>query len=249
MYQSREMRQGRSSVPVLLKVMFLLRSVGREPGRWLSLYGRSSESEQASSPSARRRLGLLSDGIGWIAVASLGWEMLFWPTMTEPSTREADMWWENVEFIAGITRTSSVGTEQMLPSRYMALSRLPLKRRAPVKNRLPTLAEVKSNVEDGGLARLRISMLRRFKKERISSLFAGDIASHKGDVPSTMEYHSACAVLTDGAKRWLKNVLSAALSECGGHSGIRRTSLPIKFYIRQKDTLRYGLYRYVRLPS
>lgn len=83
----------------------------------------------------------------------------------------------------------------------MALSRLPLKRRAPVRNRFPTLAEVKSKVEDGGLARLRISRLRRLKKERMSSLFAGDIACHKGEVPSTMEYHSACAVLADGDKR------------------------------------------------
>lgn len=33
MYHRRETRQGRSSVAVLLKVMFLLRSVGREPGR------------------------------------------------------------------------------------------------------------------------------------------------------------------------------------------------------------------------
>ena len=104
--------------------------------------------------------------------------MLFWPTITEPSTKEAEMWCEKFELIAGMTRTRSAGTEQMLPRRYIALSKLPLNKRAPVRNRFPTLAEVKSKVEDGGLARLRISRFRRLKNERINSFFAGVIASH-----------------------------------------------------------------------
>ena len=76
----------------------------------------------------------------------------------------------------------------------MALSKLPLNRRAPVRKRLPTLAEVKSKVDDGGRARFRISRLRRLKNERMSSFFAGVIACQMFDVPSTMESHSAWAM-------------------------------------------------------
>jgi hypothetical protein len=108
----------------------------------------------------------------------------------EPSTKEAEMWCEKLELIAGMTRTRSVGTAQMLPRRYIALSKLPLNKRAPVKNKLPTLAEVKSKVEEGGLARLRISRFSRLKNERISSLFAGVMVFHNGDVPSIMDSHS-----------------------------------------------------------
>lgn len=78
----------------------------------------------------------------------------------------------------------------MLPRRYIALSKLPLKSRAPVRNRLPTLAEEKSKVDEGGRARLRISRLSRLKKDLISSFFAGVIDFHRDDVPSTMASHS-----------------------------------------------------------
>lgn len=90
-----------------------------------------------------------------------------------------------------MTRTRSDGTPQMLLRRYMALSKLPLKSRAAVKNRLPTLAEVKSKVDEGGLARLRISMFKRLKNERINSFFAGVTNFHRSDVPLTIEYHSS----------------------------------------------------------
>lgn len=74
-----------------------------------------SVSVKSSAPSASSRLGRL--GRGWSAVASLGWEMLFWPTITEPFAREAEMWCEKLELMAGITRTVSDGTPQMLPRR------------------------------------------------------------------------------------------------------------------------------------
>jgi hypothetical protein len=56
---------------------------------------------------------------------------------------------------------------------------------------LPTLAEVKSKVDDGGRARFRISRFKRLKKERMSSFFAGVMAFQISEVPSTMESHSA----------------------------------------------------------
>jgi hypothetical protein len=86
--------------------------------------------------------------------------MLFWPTITEPSSRDAEMWCEKFELMAGMTRTRSEDTPQTLPKRYIALSKLPVKRRAPVRNRLPTLAAVKSNVDVGGRARFKISRFR-----------------------------------------------------------------------------------------
>lgn len=108
----------------------------------------------------------------------------------------------------------------------MALSKLPLNRRAPVRNRLPTLAEVKSNVVTGGRARLRISEFRRLKNERINSRFAGLTSFQRSEVPSTMECHSAWAAEASVASRWLNKVLIASRSELRGDSGIRRTSLP-----------------------
>jgi hypothetical protein len=77
----------------------------------------------------------------------------------------------------------------------MALSKLPLKRRAPVKNRLPTLAEVKSNVEVGGRALFKISRFKRLKNARINSFFAGVMDFHISDVPSTIDCHSSCAAI------------------------------------------------------
>ena len=72
----------------------------------------------------------------------------------------------------------------------MALSKLPQKIRAPVRNRLPTAAEVKSKVEVGGRDRLRISRLSVLKNDLISSFLANEIPFHSGDVPSTIVYHS-----------------------------------------------------------
>lgn len=72
----------------------------------------------------------------------------------------------------------------------MALSKLPQKMRAPVRNRLPTAAEVKSKVEIGGRERLRISRFRVLKNDLMSSFLADEIPLHNGDVPSTMVYHS-----------------------------------------------------------
>lgn len=83
----------------------------------------------------------------------------------------------------------------------MALSKLPLKRRAPVRKRLPTLAEVNSKVEVGGRARFRISRFRRLKKERMSSRLAGVMAAQRVEVPSTMECHSAWARLASAGSR------------------------------------------------
>lgn len=65
----------------------------------------------------------------------------------------------------------------------------------PVKNRLPTLAEVKSNVEVGGRALFKISRFKRLKNARINSFFAGVIDFHISDVPSTIDCHSSCAAI------------------------------------------------------
>jgi hypothetical protein len=107
----------------------------------------------------------------------------------------------------------------------MALSKEPLKSRAPVRKRFPTLAAEKSNVDAGGRARLRISRLSRLKKERMSSFLAGVIDFQTVDVPSTMASHSAWAEASVGSL-WLKRDLMAARSEFGGDGGIRRTRRP-----------------------
>lgn len=108
----------------------------------------------------------------------------------------------------------------------MALSKLPLKRRAPVRKRLPTLADVKSKVEEGGRARLRISRFSKLKNERISSFLAGVMVFQSSEVPSTIDCHAPWAATASEGSRWLNRVLIAARSEFGGESGIRRTSLP-----------------------
>ena len=74
----------------------------------------------------------------------------------------------------------------------MAASNEPVKRRAPVKKRLPTEADWKLKMLDGR-ARLVISMLRVLRKERINSFFALLIALHSGWVPSTISNHSSLA--------------------------------------------------------
>lgn len=71
----------------------------------------------------------------------------------------------------------------------MAASKLPVKRRAPVRKRLPTEADWKLKIEEGR-ARLVISMLIVFKKDRMSSFLAEEMADHKGWLPSTISNHS-----------------------------------------------------------
>ena len=110
----------------------------------------------------------------------------------------------------------------------MALSKLPLNSRAAVKKRFPTLAEVKSKVDDGGRARFRISRFNTLKNERINSFFAGVIAVHSPDVPSTMDCHSLVAMPASAGSRWLNNALIADLSGCSGESGIKRTNRPVR---------------------
>ncbi|KAF4239498.1 hypothetical protein CNMCM8980_001686 [Aspergillus fumigatiaffinis] len=120
-----------------------------------------------------------------------------------------------------------VGVDGWDDADQMALSKLPLKRRAPVRKRLPTLAEVKSKVDEGGRARLRISRFSRLKNERISSFLAGVIDFQSSEVPSTIDCHAPWAATASEGSRWLNKVLIAARSEFGGESGIRRTSLPL----------------------
>lgn len=46
-------------------------------------------------------VGLARD---WIEeVVGRGWEMAFWPVITIPSSRPAEMWWLKLLLIAGIT--------------------------------------------------------------------------------------------------------------------------------------------------
>jgi hypothetical protein len=83
----------------------------------------------------------------------------------------------------------------------MALSKLPLNSRAAVKNKFPTLADVKSNVDDGGRARFKISRFNTLKNERINSFLAGVMAVHRSDVPSTMDCHSWAAARASAGSR------------------------------------------------
>lgn len=83
----------------------------------------------------------------------------------------------------------------------MALSKDPLKSRAPVKNRFPTLAEVKSNVDDGGRARFKISKLSMLKNERINSFLAGAMDFQRPEVPFTMDCHSFEAATASAGRR------------------------------------------------
>lgn len=110
----------------------------------------------------------------------------------------------------------------------MALSKLPLNSRAAVKKRFPTLAEVKSKVDDGGRARFRISRFNTLKNERINSFLAGVIAVHSPDVPSTMDCHSLVALPASADSRWLNNALTADLSGFVNESGIKRTNRPVR---------------------
>lgn len=110
----------------------------------------------------------------------------------------------------------------------MALSKLPLNSRAAVKKRFPTLAAVKSKVDDGGRARFKISRFNTLKNERINSFFAGVMAVHSSDVPSTTDCHSLVAMPASAGNRWLNNALTADLSGFAGESGIKRTNRPVR---------------------
>jgi hypothetical protein len=83
----------------------------------------------------------------------------------------------------------------------MADSKLPLNKRAPVRNRFPTLAEVKSKVEVGGRERLRISRLSRLRKERINCFLEDGIKDHSGEVPDTRDCHSVEAASEETEER------------------------------------------------
>lgn len=92
---------------------------------------------------------------------------------------------------------------------------------------MPTEAEAKSKVEDGGRARLRISRFSRLKKERINSRFAGVMRVQRGEVPETMAWNSLSARVEDVVlRRWLKREAMADRSDVGGEGGMRRTRRP-----------------------
>lgn len=80
----------------------------------------------------------------------------------------------------------------MDPRRYIALSKLPVNNRAPVKNKFPTDALWKLKTEDGR-ARLTISRLMVLRNERMSSRLEEEIEDHMGERPSTIESHSSLA--------------------------------------------------------
>jgi hypothetical protein len=106
----------------------------------------------------------------------------------------------------------------------MALSKLPVKSLAPVKNRLPTDADWKLKTDEGR-ARFTISRLMVFRKERISSRFEEEMDVQRACRASTMSSHSIRASVGEGERRWLKRAFmlvdSGVVSE-----GIRRTSRP-----------------------
>lgn len=217
---------------LLAKVMYCFRRVGREPGRLAS-----STRSWALSSLERREVGEtgLSGGAEWegsvvvektSAEGAEGWEMAFWPVITVPSSKPADMWCEKLELIAGITFTFA-GTPVIAPNRYMLLSKLPVKSLAPVRNKFPTDADWKLNTDEGR-ARFTISRLMVLRKERMSSRFEEDICIQREWRASTMSSHSMRAREGEEVRRWLKNVLMAAFSRSfpAGSSGMRRTRRP-----------------------
>lgn len=113
----------------------------------------------------------------------------------------------------------------MAPSKYIALSRLPVNSLAPVKNKFPTEADWKSNTEVGR-SRLRISRLMATRKDRMSSRFEDEMPVHRGCWTSSRESHSMRAVEGRGERRWLKKALMAIVSGKIGEDGIRRTRRP-----------------------
>lgn len=83
--------------------MYCFRKVGRVPGRL------------ASSIASWRSVSSYSVVVSR-AVVSEGCEMLFWPVMTSPLARPAEIWWVKLVLMAGRTDVW-LGTEQMLESR------------------------------------------------------------------------------------------------------------------------------------
>lgn len=120
------MREGRSAVCSLAKFMYCLRNVGKEPGRFAS----STRSCADNSLDSRRPVLRGLSGIVLISAAAPvveydtnggadgaeGWDMAFWPVMTVPSCRPAEIWCEKLELIAGMTWTF-FGMPVMAPRR------------------------------------------------------------------------------------------------------------------------------------
>lgn len=105
----------------------------------------------------------------------------------------------------------------------MADSKLPVINLAPVRNRFPTEALWKLKTEVGR-ARFTISRLMLLRKLRISSRFSDEIPDQRRCRASTISSHSSRAAAESDERRWLKKVLTAAVS---GESGMRRTSRPM----------------------
>lgn len=105
-------------------------------------------------------------GIGGGADGAEGCEIAFWPVICVPSSRPAEIWWEKLLFMAGMTFIFE-GTPVMAPRRYMADSKLPVKSRAPVRKRFPTDADWKLK-DEVGRRRFTISRLMVLKRERMS---------------------------------------------------------------------------------
>jgi hypothetical protein len=113
----------------------------------------------------------------------------------------------------------------MAPRRYIADSKLPVNKRAPVKNRFPTDADWKLK-DEVGRTRFTISRLMVLRKERISSRFGEGMDVQRRCRDSTMSSHSWRARVESEERRWLKRVLIAVVSGEEGSSGMRRTSRP-----------------------
>jgi hypothetical protein len=106
-------------------------------------------------------------------------------------------------------------------------SKLLVKSLAPVKKRLPTLADwwLKTDV---GRERLMISMLTVLRKLRMSSRLEDVMGVHRAWLPSTMSSHSRRASDPSELRRWLKSAFIAPFSRSFpvGSSWTRRTSRP-----------------------
>lgn len=92
----------------------------------------------------------------------------------------------------------------------------------PVRNKFPTAALPKLNVELG-LARLTISMLTMLKILLMSSRLSLEIFVHRSCLPSTMSSHSDRAASGCEDSRWLNSAFVAARSAFDSELGMRRT--------------------------
>lgn len=161
-------------------------------------------------------------GIGGGADGAEGCEIAFWPVICVPSSRPAEIWWEKLLFMAGMTFIFE-GTPVMAPRRYMADSKLPVKSRAPVRKRFPTDADWKLK-DEVGRRRFTISRLMVLKRERMSSRFSEEMDVHSACLASTTSSHSIRARGESGERRWLNSVLIAVVSGEEESSGISLTS-------------------------